>query len=125
MKPGALSRVHLLHHVFNRMLNMPADCPKKTGTGTDGPSAPSHPMQSIKSHAGSTTEPRVDPYLLNRNEAARYLGVSRKTMLRFAAERRVPVHRMCRKLLFKKTDLERFADEHAIPQRVRRRYERS
>ena len=46
-------------------------------------------------------------------------------MLRFATDRRVPVHRLCRKLLFKKTDLERFADEHAIAPRVRRRYERA
>ena len=107
------------------MVNTPADCPKKTGTGTDGPSAPSQSMQSIKLRVGSRTEPRTDSYLLNRTEAARYLGVSRKTMLRFAAGRRVPVHRICRKLLFKKSDLERFADEHAIPRRARRRYERS
>lgn len=70
-------------------------------------------------------ELRVESYLLSRTEAARYLGVSRKTMLRFATGRRVPVHRICRKLLFKKSDLERFADAHAIPQRSRRRYERS
>jgi len=64
-------------------------------------------------------------YLFDRVEAARFLGVSRKTMLRFALERRLPVHRLCRKLLFKKADLERFAEAHVVPARRRRPYERS
>lgn len=67
----------------------------------------------------------MDSYLLDRTEAARYLGVSRKTMLRFALARRVPVHRLCRKLLFKKADLERFADAQVVPAQRSRRYERS
>lgn len=115
----------LLTILLNRMVNMPADCPMKSGTGTDRPSAPSQSMQSTTSRARPSVGPRMDSYLLDRSEAARYLGVSRKTMLRFASERRVPVHRLCRKLLFKKSDLERFADEHAIPRRERRRYERT
>ena len=125
IESGAGQRAHLLPHAFNRMVNMPADFPNKTVTGTDGPSAPSQPMQSTKTSVDPAGGSRLESYLLNRTDAARYLGVSRKTMLRFASDRRVPVHRICRKLLFKKSDLERFADEHAIPRRVRRRYERS
>ncbi|MCC7537516.1 MAG: helix-turn-helix domain-containing protein [Deltaproteobacteria bacterium] len=56
-------------------------------------------------------------YLLNRTEAARFLGVSRKTVLRFASQRRIPVSRICKKLLFRKADLEKFADSRIVPAR--------
>lgn len=63
------------------------------------------------------TELASGPYLLNRTEAARFLGVSRKTVLRFASARRIPVSRICKKLLFRKADLEKFADSSVVPAR--------
>lgn len=81
-------------------------------------------MQVPQTSAGPTVGADA-AYLLNRVEAARYLGVSRKTMLRFALARRLPVHRLCRKLLFKKSDLEHFADSQVVPARRASRYERS
>jgi excisionase family DNA binding protein len=80
-------------------------------------------MQSTMS-AAAVVGAAAGAYLLDRPTAARYLAISPKTMLRFANERRLPVYRMCRKLLFKKTDLERFADRHAVAPKSRR-YERS
>lgn len=114
------------HSRTNCMMHPPADCPNENpGTGPNKPSAPSQSMLTLQPCSGPTTGLESASYLFDRVEAARFLGVSRKTMLRFALERRLPVHRLCRKLLFKKADLERFAEAHVVPARRRRPYERS
>lgn len=82
-------------------------------------------MHSLTVAVSPSPGPTALAYLLDRAAAARHLGVSPKTILRFVRERRIPVYRVCRKLLFKKSDLEGFADAHAVPAKSRHRYERS
>lgn len=119
-------RPQFTHSLTDCMLQEPADCPNtKHGTGLQGPPAPSQSMLTLQPCSGPSPGSGPTSYLLDRIEAARFLGVSRKTMLRFALERRLPVHRLCRKLLFRKADLERFAEAHVVPARHRRPYERS
>jgi len=66
----------------------------------------------------------VRPALFTRNEACRYLAVSRNTLLRFVARREVPVVRLCRRLHFRRADLERFIETRRRSARNDKPYER-
>lgn len=63
--------------------------------------------------------------LLTQQEACRFLGVSRHTLFRWVAARKLPVHRLCRRVHFKRADLVRFADSRRLGARNDALYERS
>lgn len=108
------------------MMPVPNDCPDAIGLGANSPEAPSkikpHTMTAAIALAGI---PPVERYLYRQKEAASFLGVSRATLMRWVAQRALPVHRLCKVLHFRREDLIRFADSRRRAPRDDRPYARS
>lgn len=52
------------------------------------------------------------PRQLRTSEAARYIGVSERTLRSLVAERKIPFVRIRRRIIFRLVDLDRWIEEH-------------
>lgn len=52
------------------------------------------------------------PRQLRTDEAARYVGVSERTLRSLVAERKIPFVRIRRRIIFRLVDLDRWIEEH-------------
>lgn len=92
--------------------------------GTE-PQVPGRSFKTESMNPTTTAElTRVRPGLFTRDEACRYLAVSRNTLLRFVAKCELPVVRLCRRLHFRRADLERFIETRRRAARNDKPYER-
>ena len=67
-----------------------------------------------------TRAPKVEPLLLNLDQAAALLNLPPSTLRTWAWERRVPCVKLGRRRLFRREDLERWISQHYCPVRPSR-----
>jgi len=56
----------------------------------------------------------MDEKLLSRQEAAKFLGISKSMLDKLTKQKKIPYIKFCRRPLFRKEDLEHFINQHVI-----------